>query len=304
MKTILAVGTALSAGFVMLLSSTAQGQNLFVTGGINGPDHQGIVEFAPDGSSSILTTNVHAPEGLAFDSAGDLFEADSFTSTIYKFTPGGAQITFATGVGHMYGPCGLAFNSAGDLFLADQCDGIIYEFTPGGSRSTFASGLNGPFGLAFNRAGNLFVSDEWGGELYQFTPSGSRSTIASKLIYPTGLAFDSAGNLFLSQGSTTYPNGSGTITKFMLNGGSSTFASGNLGNLPYGLAFDSAGNLYLASASIQKFTPDGTRSIFGGGLDSPQFLAFQPVPEPSTWVMVTVGIGLFLGGLQSRRRSL
>ncbi len=302
MRAVLTVGTVFCAGFVALLSSSAQGQTLFVTGGIGGPNHQGIVEFAPDGSSSILTTNVHAPEGLAFDSAGDLFEADSFTSTIYEFTPGGAQITFATGVGHTFGACGLAFNSAGDLFVADEWDGLIYEFTPGGSRSTFASGLNGPFGLAFDSTGNLFVSDETGGEVYKFTPGGSRSTFASGLIDPTGLAFDSAGNLFLSQGSPAYPNGSGSITKFAPNGSSSVFASTNLGNLPYGLAFDSAGDLFLASASIQEFTPDGTQSVFGTGMDSPQFLAFQPVPEPSTSVMVILGSIAVLLNLQRRRR--
>jgi DNA-binding beta-propeller fold protein YncE len=302
MKTILAVNTAVCAGLVILLSSTAQAQNLFVTGGNNSPNSPCIAEFAPDGTRSIFTTNVDDGVGLAFDSAGNLFEADSISGNIYEFTPGGARSTFASGAGHPYGLGGLAFNSAGNLFLADEWDGNIYKFTPGGSRSTFASGLNGPFGLAFNSTGNLFVSDEWGGEVYQFTPGGSRSTFASGLRYPTGLAFDSAGNLFLSQGSTTYPNGSGTITKFTTNGGSVIFASGNLGNLPYGLAFDSAGNLYLASASIQKFTPDGTRTIFAGGMDSPQFLAFQPVPEPSTSVMVMLGSVAILVNLQRHRR--
>jgi hypothetical protein len=86
---------------------------------------------------------------MAFDSAGNLFQA-SLDGSIYKFTPGGAQSTFASGLN---APEGLAFNSTGDLFVADEGigqigSGDIYEFTSGGSQSTFASGLN-PDALAF-----------------------------------------------------------------------------------------------------------------------------------------------------------
>jgi hypothetical protein len=46
------------------------------------------------------------PLGLAFDSAGDLFEADYGSGNIYEYTPGGAQTTFASGLSN---PAGLAF---------------------------------------------------------------------------------------------------------------------------------------------------------------------------------------------------
>jgi hypothetical protein len=83
---------------------------------------------------------------LAISSAGDLFVTDIESQSIYEFTPGGAQSTFASG---LYHPFGLAFDSAGDLFVSDYGSGNIYEFTPGGVRSTFASGLNHPADLAF-----------------------------------------------------------------------------------------------------------------------------------------------------------
>ena len=38
------------------------------------------------------------PIGLAFNSAGNLFEADDSSGNIYEFTPGGAQSTFASGL--------------------------------------------------------------------------------------------------------------------------------------------------------------------------------------------------------------
>ena len=68
--------------------------------------------------------------------------------SIYEFTPGGVQSTFASGLN---APYGLAFDSAGDLFVADGTSGNIYEFTNGGAseKGIFASGLSAPVGLAF-----------------------------------------------------------------------------------------------------------------------------------------------------------
>src|SRR3989442_1188369 len=82
--------------------------------------------------------------------AQNLFEADFGSGQINKFTPGGVQSSFASGLN---GPIGLAFDSAGNLFEADVDTGNIYKFTPGGAQSTFASGLNNPYGLAFDTAG-------------------------------------------------------------------------------------------------------------------------------------------------------
>jgi DNA-binding beta-propeller fold protein YncE len=103
-----------------------------------------IFEFTPDGALSFFLPGLGKPSGLAFDSAGDLFESDFSSGNIYKFTPGGVRSTFASG---MY-PGQLAFDSTGNLFEVSG-DRHIYEYTPGGVRSTFASGLDFPYFLAF-----------------------------------------------------------------------------------------------------------------------------------------------------------
>ena len=228
-----------------------------------------IYEFTPGGTQSTFASGLNQPFGLAFDSGGNLFEADQFSDNIYEFTPGGTRSTFASGLNN---PAGLAFNTAGNLFEADEGSGIIYEFTPGGTRSIFASGLTGPAGLAFDSAGNLFVADLPSGNIYEFTPGGGRSTFASGLDFPTGLAFNSAGNLFETD------EGTGNIYEFTPGGTQSTFASGL--DFPSGLAFNSAGNLFEADAlsgHIYEFTPGGgTRITFASGLSGPIFLAFEP----------------------------
>ena len=184
----LSIAVALQLG---MLASSAQAQNLFVESGGN------IFEFTPGGAQSTFASGL-SPDGLAFNSAGDLFEADTAAATFMNsrraerkapLPPGWLilldwpltaraiclrRLTTATFMNSRRAErkaplppgwmdaVGLAFNSAGNLFVANWPEfppGNIYEFTPGGAQSTFASGLNNPAGLAFNSAGDLFEAD-------------------------------------------------------------------------------------------------------------------------------------------------
>jgi hypothetical protein len=154
--------------------------NLFATEGTGGT----IVMFTPGGVKSTFASGLNGPSALAFDASGNLFEADHDSNTIFKFTPAGVKTIFATGLHGPFGlafgagtlfesdtgtgtilkfsggvkstfasglhtPTGLAFDAAGNLFEADQASGTIFKFNPAGVQSTFASGLNAPSGLAF-----------------------------------------------------------------------------------------------------------------------------------------------------------
>src|SRR5215831_12247457 len=111
-------GSALFAGMVILIVTSAPAQNIFVG------DLNSIHEFTPGGVQYNSIPISPGAGGLAFDSAGNLFEADYNSGNIYKFTPGGVQSTFATGLAY---PQGLAFDSAGNLFEADTYTGYIYK---------------------------------------------------------------------------------------------------------------------------------------------------------------------------------
>jgi hypothetical protein len=127
---------AVCAAAYMMISSSVQAQNLFVVGGLE--EGNNIYEITPGGVESTFASGLGEveAEGLAFDSAGDLFVADRESGNIYEFTPDGAQTNFASGFD---GLVGLAFNNAGDLFVANSFS--IIEITPGGAQTTFASML-------------------------------------------------------------------------------------------------------------------------------------------------------------------
>ena len=111
-------GSVVCVGAVLLISSSVQAQNLFVSD-ISG----NIYNFTPGGARSTFASGLNEPEGLAFNSAGDLFEADLLGGNIYEFTPGGVRSTFASGLNQ---PLGMAFNSAGNLFVANFYGGDIH----------------------------------------------------------------------------------------------------------------------------------------------------------------------------------
>ena len=160
-----------------------------------------IYKFAPDGTGSIFGSIPGQGNGLAFDSAGNLFANDAgapgISPSIYKFTSDGTRTVFAGPNAFTDGtyPAGLAFDASGNLFVSTQGDpgnDAILEFTPTGMESTFATGLTNPLSLAFDGSGNLFVVEENpgpDGDILEFPLGGGRSTFASGLNYPEDLAF-------------------------------------------------------------------------------------------------------------------
>jgi sugar lactone lactonase YvrE len=66
-----------------------------------------------------------------------------------------------------------------------------------------------------------------------------------------------------------------TLWKFSVGGSRTTLDSGYA---PYGLAFDNSDDLYAADlngGNIYKYAPDGSRTVFANGLNSPDGMAFD-----------------------------
>ncbi len=71
-----------------MLVSITQAQNLFVE------SYSSILEFTPGGAQSTVASGLNGPNGLACDSAGNLFVAVTGSGNIIEITPGGSAKHF------------------------------------------------------------------------------------------------------------------------------------------------------------------------------------------------------------------
>jgi hypothetical protein len=213
------------------------------------------------------------PYGMALDSAGNLYVADSGNNTIRQVAPAlsAGQTNWVVGT------------IAGSPENAGSADGT-------GSGALFS----GPLGICVGGAGNLFVADGGNATIRQMTPSVSAgqtnwvvSTIAgspgipgavdgtgavARFNGPTAIAAAGAGSLYVADGGNsiirkmTSAVSAGLIQWTVATiAGSAGIAGSSDGtgsaarfNNPGGLALDDEGNLYVTDSSnntIRKITP-------------------------------------------------
>ena len=160
-----------------------------------------------------------SPAGLAVDTAGNVYLADSANQRIRKISPVGQVTTLAgTGVaGFLDGagtaaqfnsPEGLAVDGAGNVYVADTGNHRVRKITPAGVVSTvagtgvaglidgLATGVNGvaafnaPRGIALDSAGVIYLTDTGNQRIRRVVPEGIVSTVAgSSAGFLDGTAF-------------------------------------------------------------------------------------------------------------------
>ena len=262
----------------------------------------------------------YQPEGVAVDSATNVYVADTWNHTIRKITPGGVVSTLAGSAGNsgsangtgtaalFYQPQGVAVDSAGNVYVADTGNQMIRQITPAGVVSPLAGSpgnygsadgtggsarFYGPAGVAVDGLGNVYVADYFNQTLRKVTSAGVVTTLAGlagsygsadgtnstvRFWGPAGVAVSGTNTV------TVYvaDAGNGTIRRLTTAGADwvsstlagsastgSTDATGSAARFywPGAAAVDSAGNAYVAdtqNSTIRRVTGAGGVSTLAG----------------------------------------
>jgi uncharacterized protein (TIGR03437 family) len=164
----------------------------------------GVAGYAGDNVAA-TSTSLNEPYGIAVDSAGNLFIADTFNNRIRKVAVNGTIATLAgTGVpGYADGaaasaqfsfPKQLVLDSKGNVFVADPGNNLIRKIT-GATTSTVAgnflrafsgdggaalsASLGNPSSVAMDAAGDIFIADTQNGRIRMVNAiNGSIQTVA------------------------------------------------------------------------------------------------------------------------------
>ncbi|HXN64110.1 MAG TPA: choice-of-anchor D domain-containing protein [Candidatus Acidoferrales bacterium] len=263
--------------YIALAGSNVVREVVASTGDIKTVAGNGTAGYTGDGGSP-TNAELKAPQGLALDSAGDLFIADTGNNVIREVPSSGATIQTVAGNGtagyagdgaaatgaELSAPVSVFVDPSGNLFIADRGNNVIREVvaatkaikTVAGNGTAGASGdggaatqaeLNAPSGVALDGAGNIYISD-------------TNNNIVRKVTVANGNIQTIAGN---------------GIGGYSGDGGAAIYAELNA---PKGLYVDSSGNVFIADSAnslirelvavngtIHSFAGNGTLGLSGDG---------------------------------------
>ena len=226
----------------------------------------GSLGFGGDNAAG-TSAQLFLPMGVAVDTGGNVYIADTQNCRVRKLASGGTITTIAGNGGYSYSgdggaatkaqlnaPQGAAVDAAGNFYIADTANHVVRKVAANGAISTLAG--NGTAGF--------------GGD--------NGAAASAQLNSPTGVAVDGSGNVYIADSANSRVrkvSSAGSIATVAGNGtpgysGDGSSAANAMLNFPVAVAVDTAGNLYIAdtnNSAIRKVSTSGTIStVAGNGL--------------------------------------
>jgi sugar lactone lactonase YvrE len=247
---------------------TAEGGPIPVTGDLIAP----ALTSGPAGSASM---GFRDPIGLASDSAGNIYVADSGNSAIKRVAPDG---TVSTIVSHLDEPTGVAVGADGSVYIAEYGKGRIDKFSSGQLTVFSPTSANN---ITIDNANNLYVTSS-DHNIYQILSSGQVTEIpGGGLDNYTGISIDTKGKLWYV---AALPVGSDRLV-FSFNANSTGKLRHFVGpfkdwqkHRPWGISAGPSGNIYVADHQAGNIwlLKDGKFTVFASGIGQPKGVAVDP----------------------------
>ncbi|MGD0671357.1 MAG: choice-of-anchor D domain-containing protein [Candidatus Binatus sp.] len=275
--------------------------------------------------STVLTTGLINPQGIALDSSGKIYVADKDAPGVFVYPAGsnGNAAPIATISGGSTGlntPQGIALDSSADIYVADEgdggCDGtasvLVYsagstgDAVPMATISGEATGLCGPAGIALDFTGNIYVVDERAASVFVYSAGSSGDTPpiatisggSTGLRCPVGITLDSSSNIYVTDDCAAsvfvYPPPGSPGNTYPDQPPSATISGGTTGlEGPYGIALDSGGNIYVAdNDAISVFVYPPLASLGSSYSGSPTDTVSGPLTELYDPLFVAIPPGI------------
>jgi large repetitive protein len=219
------------------------------------------------GATSTLGSGFNRPGGLAVDSSGNVYVADSGNSAVKEIEAVGGIIpasptirTLGSGFGQ---PISVAVDGHGNVYVADLGNtAAVYEIEAVGgvipaspTILPLGSGFSAPEGVAVDGSGNVYVADPGNNAVYEIEAvsgaipaSPTIRKLGSGFSTPRGVAIDGSGNIYVAD------TGNNAVREIEAVGGAipaspTILALGSGFSAPQGVAVDGSGNVYVGDSS-------------------------------------------------------